>query len=304
MRAEEILRHIDARIFAGDAADILLREDGRDGFALRGGVLRLACPDAHFPELAEDSLDDHLGNLLRHAAAFVCLQNDCIRSGVAERARQRRGEGALVRIDPDELGTQGADAGNQLVGVLRADANLVKLALVARAGVDIQNEIRAGHILNNLPAQVFKRCTVRRTGKSAVHIQPRSGGNHAVGNIQTERVEHRIEIHHAVECIRVGGYALFNAVDDELTHHFVAMRAGCDTDTSGGCALRGIAAAFDAPSFFNGQRDVRDCRHLFMQSDSSLSLASCIGRMLFCINSKHTRPFPAMMLSQTEVFCK
>ena len=45
-------------------------------------------------------------------------------------------------------------------------------------------------------------------------------------------------------------------------------------------------------------------RELITGGFLSMGLNNGIGRMLFCINSKHTRPFPAMMLSQTEVFCK
>ena len=288
--AEAVLRHKHAGKLAGHAADVLARAHGGDvgGRIRRGdGVAR---PYAHLLQLAEDAVHNGEGDFLRQAAALVGLQDDRVGAHGAQRAGQRGGEGALVRVDPDELRAERADAGQKPLGFLRADAHLVQFALVARAGVKIQHKIRAAHILNHLMAHVFKRRAVRRAGEGAVHIQPRSGGNHAVGNIQTERVEHgvkihraakrvrmfadallyQIEIHHAVECIRVGGYALFNAVDDELTHHFVAVRARSDADAADGRTVGGVPAALDAPSLLDGQGDAGNRRQCLEQNDPLL----------------------------------
>lgn len=56
----------------------------------------------------------------------------------------------------------------------------------------------------------------------------------------------------------MGGNALLHQIDDELAHHFIAVRAGGDADAADRFAVRGVSAAFDAPSLFDGQGDAGD----------------------------------------------
>ena len=136
--------------------------------------------------------------------------------------------------------------------------------------MEIQHEIRAAHILNDLIAHVFQRRAVRRAWESAVHIQPCAGGHHALADIQTQRVEHGIKIHRAAQRVRMGGNALLHQIDDELAHHFIAVRAGGDADAADRFAVRGVSAAFDAPSLFDGQGDAGDRRQCLEQNDPLL----------------------------------
>ena len=253
MDAEAVLRHEHAGELAGHAADVLARAHGGNvgGRIRRGdGVAR---PYAHLLQLAEDAVHNGEGDFLRQAAALVGLQNDRVGAYGAQRAGQRGGEGALVRVDPDELRAERADAGQKPLGFLRADAHLIQFALVARAGVKIQHEIRAAHILNHLMAHVFKRRAVRRAGESAVHIQPRARGHQTLADVQTERVEHGVKIHRAAERVRMFADALLHQIDDELTHHFVAVRARSDADAAGGRTVGGVPAALDAPSLLDAK---------------------------------------------------
>ena len=68
----------------------------------------------------------------------------------------------------------------------------------------------------------------------------------------------------------VGGNALLHQIDDELAHHFIAVRAGGDADAADRFAVRGVSAAFDAPSLFDGQGDAGDRRQCLEQNDPLL----------------------------------
>ncbi len=116
---------------AGHAADVLARVYG----GICGGRIRrvdgVARPYADFLQLAEDAVHNGKGDFLGgQAAAFVGLQNDRVHAHSAQRACQGGGEGALVRIDPDELRAERAHAGQKPLGLLRADAHLVNSLLL------------------------------------------------------------------------------------------------------------------------------------------------------------------------------
>ena len=62
-------------------------------------------------------------------------------------------------------------------------------------------------------------------------------------DVQTERVEHGIKIHRAAKRVRMFADALLHQIDDELTHHFVAVRARSDADAADGRTVGGVPAS-------------------------------------------------------------
>ena len=178
-------------------------------------------------------------------------------------------------------------------------------------------------------AHVFKRRAVRRAGESAVHIQPRAGGHQTLADVQTERIEHGVKIHRAAKRVRMFADALLHQIDDELTHHFVAVRARSDADAAGGRTVGGVPAALDAPSLLDGQGDAGNRRQCLEQNDPLLlkryqafqrgcgmnqTMRGSPRCFPICDGNGQARTlapdadavahFYAMMLTQTEGFCK
>lgn len=137
------------------------------------------------------------------------------------------------------------------------DAHLEELALVLRARVDVQHQIRAAHIPDDVGAHALKRRALRRAGEGAVHIQPRARGHEPLAHVKAQRVEHGVHVHHAVQVLLLLHDARDHPEDDELPHHLVAVDAGGDAHAARR-ALRGrIAAAANRPRFADGQSDAR-----------------------------------------------
>lgn len=65
----------------------------------------------------------------------------------------------------------------------------------------------------------------------------------------------------------MGGNALLHQIDDELTHHFIAVRAGGDADAGRQIRRRAYRQRLDAPSLFDGQGDAGDRRQCLEQND-------------------------------------
>ena len=156
---------------------------------------------------------------------------------------------------------------NQRRRAFGVQANLVELALVVRACVDIQHQVRVLHIVQYSPTDAFKGGAVRSARKRAVHVQLSGGRNHSGTAVKSQRIEHRIDIDNAVQMLRLCHDTAGNAKNDQLAHHFIAVDSRCDAQTAGGFSFGCITAALDAPCFryrhgyAGNSRNLPDDRH-------------------------------------------
>ena len=105
---------------------------------------RFARPHAHLLHLAEDALDHGVGGVIGAAVALIRLDDERGRAGGIERAGERRVKRRLVGDDPDQLRGKIQRILHHGSNRRFMQAHLMHLALLQRAGMHVDHQIRAG----------------------------------------------------------------------------------------------------------------------------------------------------------------
>ena len=116
------------------------------------------------------------------------------------------GQGGLQHggraVNPDQIHVQPLGQGHQALGGVLIDAHLGDFPEKHVAGVDIHAHICPGQILNEFGRHILRHGPALAAGEGPVHVQVAQGDPPGHG-ADAQRVQGRIEIHGALEVLRV-----------------------------------------------------------------------------------------------------